>query len=103
MTSRCLHLGPPAALGLYTLGPPRGPSTTCYPRGGLSLTETGAAWMQSLLALASQICLQPLLALCFFDLDVSSGLDSLERFDIFFDLDVSSGLNGLNGLHGLFA
>ena len=57
-------------------------------------------------------CLQPLLALCFFDLDVSSGLDSLERFDgnaafssnsgleLLDDLDVSS---GLNGLHGLFA
>ena len=47
-------------------------------------------------------CLQPLLALCFFDLDVSSGLDSLELL-LELLLDVSNGLNGLNGLHGLFA
>ena len=61
LASPRLDLGPPTTLGLCTLGPPRGPSTTCYPRGGLSLEPLG---LQSLLALASQTCLQPLLALC---------------------------------------
>ena len=67
----------PAALGLCTLGPPRG-LTTGFP-GVDSLEPLG---VQSLLALASQSGQQPLLALCLVSMVSTTSASVILTFSI---------------------